>query len=121
MDIESTNLATISAYLAGRHAPFAKSLPRSLASATPAGCAVIDWHGKPATMLCFRSGKPLGPGQVADVWLFVANQNDVIDAPEGTTRTLTQMDTMATAAWSQGGEVYMLGVLGDEDALKKYL
>jgi hypothetical protein len=120
MDLETNNLAAISTYLAGRHAPADYLLPPSLKSAQPAGCAVINWHGKFVTMLCFRSGKPLGPGEVADLWLFVANQDDVVNAPAGVARAETQMDRMATAAWSQGGQLYMLGIIGDESVLQKY-
>jgi hypothetical protein len=120
MDIETTNLAAINSYLAGRHAPSDYLLPPSLNSAKPAGCAVIDWHGKLVTMLCFRSGRPLGPGEVADLWLFVANQNDVVHAPASVARAVTEVDRMATAAWSQGGQVYMLGTIGDEGDLQKY-
>jgi hypothetical protein len=121
MDVETNNLTAINTYLAGRHAPANYLLPPSLKSATPAGCAVIDWHGKLVTMLCFRTGKTLGPGEVADLWLFVANQDDVVNGPTSVSRAVTQMDRMATAAWSQGGQVYMLGIIGDEGALQKYL
>jgi hypothetical protein len=120
MDLESTNLASINVYLAGRHAPADYLVPPSLASAKPVGCAVIDWHGKPAVMLCFRSGRPLGPGEVADVWLFVADQDDVVHAPANAARAVAEVDRMATAAWSQGGKLYVLGTIGDEAALQKY-
>jgi hypothetical protein len=121
MDVQTNSLAAINAYLSQRNAPAGSSLPASLQSAEAVGCAVIDWHGKPVTMVCFRSGKPLGPDQVADLWLFVANESDVVHAPEGASRAIAQEDTMATAAWSQGGKVYMLGILGDQSALQKYL
>jgi hypothetical protein len=120
MDIQTNDLAAISAYLAGRHAPADYLLPPKIKSAVPAGCAVIDWHGKPVTMLCFLSGKPLGPGEVADLWLFVANEDEVVHAPASNARVVAQLDRMATTAWTEGGKVYMLGTLGDESALQKY-
>jgi hypothetical protein len=120
MDVQTNDLAVIKTYLDGRHAPADYLLPPSFKSAEPAGCAVIDWHGKPVTMLCFRSGRPLGPGEVADLWLFVANQDAVVNAPDRDARSVTQVDRMATAAWSQGGKLYMLGIVGDEGALQKY-
>jgi hypothetical protein len=120
MDMETNNLAGINTYLAGRHAPADYVLPPNLKSAVPAGCAVIDWHGKLVTMLCFRSGRPLGPGEVADLWLFVANQDDVVNAPTSVSRVVTEADRMATASWSQGGQLYTLGVIGDEGVLQKY-
>jgi hypothetical protein len=30
------------------------------------------------------------------------------------------VDKMATAAWSQGGELYMLAIIGDGTVLQKY-
>jgi hypothetical protein len=120
MDMQTTNLASINTYLAGRHAPADYLLPTSLKSAEPAGCAVIDWHGKLVTMLCFRSGRPLEAGAAADLWLFVANQSAVLNAPTSVSRAVTQVDRMATASWSQGGKLYMLGIIGDEGLLQKY-
>jgi len=120
MDMESKDSAAIKTYLAGRHAPINYQLPASLKSAEPAGCAVIDWHGKLVTMLCFRSGKPFEPGEPPDLWLFVANQEAVLNAPTGVSRAVTEVDRMATAAWSQGGELYMLAIIGDESLLQKY-
>jgi hypothetical protein len=120
MDMETNDLAAINQYLLGRHAPANSALPPSLKSAQPVGCAVIDWHGKPVTMLCFRTGKPLEQYEVADLWLFVANQNAVSHVPKDVARTDAQMDKIATASWTQGGRLYVLGVVGDEGALRKY-
>jgi hypothetical protein len=120
MDIETNDLAAINQYLAGKHAPTESVLPRSLKSAQPVGCAVVDWHGKAVTMLCFRTGKPLEQYEVADLWLFIAQQNAVSHVPAGVARTDAQVDRIATAAWTQDGQLYVLGVLGDEGALRKY-
>jgi hypothetical protein len=121
MDFESTNISDLTGFLADRFAPADYKLPASLSTAKPVGCAIISFHGKPTTMLCFRSGKPLGPGEVADVWLFVAKQGDILNPPLSSSRTLTQMDKMATATWAQDGDVYTIGVLGDQSVLQKYL
>jgi hypothetical protein len=119
MDVQTNDIAVINNYLAGRHAPVGATLPASLKTAEPVGCAVIDIHGLPVTMLCFQSG-PLEPGQIANLWLFVANQNEVVHAPKSESRTYAQDDTMSTAAWSQDGKLYVLGVIGDQSALQKY-
>jgi hypothetical protein len=121
MDIQTNSLTAINAYLAGRGAPNGSAFPPNVKTAEPVGCAVIDWHGKPVTMVCFKSGKPLEPGQVADLWLFVADKGDVVNGPEGASKALAQEDRMATAAWSQDGKLYMIGTVGDQSVLQKYL
>jgi hypothetical protein len=120
MDVQTNSLAAINTYLVERHAPGNFSLPPSLKTAEPVGCGIIPLHGKVAAMLCFRTGKPLGQDELADLWLFVANENDVVHAPEGASRAIAQEDRMATAAWSQDGKLYVLGVIGDESVLQKY-
>jgi hypothetical protein len=121
MDLQTNDLAAINNFLVEHHAPSDAPLPGGLQTAKAVGCAVINWHGKPATMVCFQTGKPLGTDEVADLWLFVANDDDLVHAPEGTAPAIQQQDDVTTAAWSQNGKVYMLGIKGDPKALQKYL
>jgi hypothetical protein len=120
LDVQTNDMAVIDAYLAGHYAPVGSTLPAKLKTAEPVGCAVIDCHGLPVTMLCFKSGEPLDVGRVANLWLFVANENDVVHAPQSESRTIAQEEIMATATWSQNGKLYVLGVIGDQNALQKY-
>jgi hypothetical protein len=47
-----------------------------LKTAAVVGCAVSSWQGSPVSMICFKSGRPLPPGDQSDLWLFVIEPQD---------------------------------------------
>jgi hypothetical protein len=117
----STDINRINAYLARRNAPSGFVLPAGMAKAQLVGCAVVQWQGKPVSMICFKSGKPLPPTQATDLWLFVTDQTSVRNPPADSSPVLLQIKNLMTATWSQDGKTYLLAGLGDELSLKKYL
>lgn len=108
MDLETNNVAQIRAYLAQQQAPADYVLPRNLEQTETVGCGALSWQGKPVAMICFRTGKPLPAGAKSDLFLFVIDQQDVIDPPQISATILTNVSSLITATWQQGGKIYLL-------------
>jgi hypothetical protein len=120
MDLETNDVAQIRAYLAQHQAHADYMLPKNLDETSSVGCGVLNWQGKPVTMVCFRTGKPLAPGAKSDLFLFVIDQQDVADPPRTNTPAFATVSTLVTASWSEGGKVYVLAA-PDETELKHRL
>ena len=90
MDLTTNNPAQIRAYLAQNHAPADYVLPAPLEKTAMAGCAIESWQGAKVSMICFRTGKPLPPGEQSDLWLFVVDRASVKDAPPAGPRNLAR-------------------------------
>ena len=87
-----------------------------------AGCAIENWQGAKVSMICFRTGKPLPPGQQSDLWLFVIDRSRVKDAPPAGSRQFAQVNRLADGDLDgQGDKLYVLGMEGDEQTLRQYL
>ncbi|MBC8094521.1 MAG: hypothetical protein H7Y43_01795 [Akkermansiaceae bacterium] len=121
MDLETENPERVRAYLAEQKAISNYELPQGLQRAKMTGCAATTWQGKPVSMICFHSGKPLRPGQTSDLWLFIAESTSVPDAHPGATPRTEQVHTVTAASWSDKGKTYVLAIEGDAETLKKYL
>ncbi|HEY1787996.1 MAG TPA: hypothetical protein VGJ73_07570 [Verrucomicrobiae bacterium] len=116
-----TNLDQVHSWLAQNHALTDYALPMGLKSAAVTGCTVQGWKDAKVSMICFRQGKTLPPGQPGDLWLFVIDQSAVNGAPATTSPQLATVDGLITATWTQDGKLYLLGARGDEQTIQKYL
>jgi uncharacterized membrane protein YbaN (DUF454 family) len=122
MDMEANDLVQIHSYLARQQAPANYVLPPGLQKATATGCAVEKWQGAKVAMICFRTGKPLPPGEKSDLWLFVIDRASVKDAPAPGQLRFAKVNKLITATWAQGDKLYLLGTQGDdEQAVRRYL
>ena len=121
MDLMTNNPASVRTYLAQYHAPADYVLPAPLEKTAVAGCAIQDWQGAKVSMVCFRTGKPLPPGQQSDLWLFVVDRATVKDAPPAGSRQFVQVSRLEMVTWTVGDKLYVLGMEGDEQALRQYL
>ena len=121
MDLETNNPAAIRGYLGQRSAPADYALPAALEKTATTGCAVENWRGVNVSMVCFRTGKPLPPNQSSDLWLFVIDRAAVKDAPTAGAPRFTRVNNLMTATWTAGDKLYVLGMEGDETALRQYL
>jgi hypothetical protein len=121
MDLETNNLEAIRTFLAQKEAPADYVLPAPLEKAAVAGCAIEGWRGTKVSMVCFRTGRPLPPGESSDLWLFVVDRTAVKDAPAAGARQFVQVNQLVTATWTDGGKLYVLGMKGDEKTLRQYL
>ncbi len=121
MDLATDNPAKIRAYLRQSHAPADYVLPASLEKVAVTGCAIESWQGVKVSMICFRTGKSLGPGEQSDLWLFVVDRALVKNAPPAGPPQLAKVDQLITAVWSQGDKLYLLGTEGDEQTIRQLL
>jgi hypothetical protein len=121
MDLQTNNMANLRAYLAQRQAPADFALPPGLQNVTVTGCAVEKWQRANVTLICFRTGKPLPPGESSDLWLFVIDRDSLKHAPKSRTPELAKVNRLITATWVEGAKVYLLGVAGNEQTIRDYL
>jgi hypothetical protein len=121
MELETNDLASIRTFLKQRGAPADFVSPAGLAQATSTGCLTVPWRTGRAAMVCFRTGRPLAPGQSSDLWFFVVDHAVVPDAPETETPLVATVNAVTTASWTRQGRTYVLAVDGDEALLRKFL
>lgn len=121
MDFQTENPKRIRDYLKENHAISDYALPSGLNSAQIVGCLATTWQDQPASMICFKTGKPLHPPQNSDLWLFVVNSKSVPGAPETANPLVQRIHGVTAATWTENGKTYVLAIEGDEAALRKYL
>lgn len=121
MNLRSADVEQIRAYLAKTDAPSDYTLPGGIQNAVAIGCAHLKWENHPVSMICFKSGKPLPPGQSNDIWLFVIRDSAVPNPPAESGIAFAKVNRLATASWTHGGDTYILAADGDQDFLRKYL
>ena len=121
MDLATNDPAQVRAYLAQNGAPADYVVPEALQKATLIGCAVQSWQNANVSMICFRSGKTLPPGQTTDLWFLVIDQAKVRAGPTQVVPLVTPVNRATTASWSEGGRTYLLVADGDEAFLRKFL
>jgi hypothetical protein len=121
MALTTNDLAAVKSFLKRRRAPSDYVVPAGLEKARVVGCAVLPYNGRAVSMICFDSGRPLQPGQVSDLWLFVTDRTAVKHAPESNIPTFDQLDWATTARWSEDGQTYLLAAPGDKAFLRTYL
>jgi hypothetical protein len=117
----ATNSAQIQSWLAKNQAPADYVLPVPLQKVALTGCAAENWQNSRAAMICFRMEKSLPPGQQSDLWLFVIDSSAVQGALSVTSAQFAQLHGLMTAAWTQDGKLYVLGMKGDEQTIQKFL
>jgi len=121
MDLATDNPVQIREYLKQNHAPADYVLPAPLEKVATTGCAITSWQGAKVSMICFRTGKPLPPGEQSDLWLFVIDRDLVKNAPSAGPPQLAKVNQLITATWTQGDKLYLLGTEGDEQTIRKLL
>jgi hypothetical protein len=92
-------------------------VPDGLQKTTPTGCAILEWQGKPVSMVCFHSGKTTTVGP--DLFLFIVNQADMHNAPQSSNPEFVPKGNITTATWTNNGKLYLLAGVGDEAFLRE--
>ena len=121
MDLLTNAPAPIQTYLAQKQAPADYVLPAGLEKAALTGCAVEGWQTTKVSMICFRTGRPLPPGQQSDLWLFVVDRASLKGAPPPGPPQIAAVNRLITAVWTRGDKVYFLGTEGDRQSLEQFL
>ncbi|EEF62524.1 hypothetical protein [Pedosphaera parvula] len=115
MSMLSTNLTEIREYLRNNHANADYALTKTMEKLPGEGCSILHWHGKQVSMVCLKTlGKK-------DLFLFVANRDNLPNLPLPGKIQFSRVHKLMTASWISGGEVYVLASPGDETELRQYL
>jgi len=120
MLIETNDIRQIRAALAENKAHADFVAPKPLEATACTGCGVLRWQNQAVSMICFHSGKPLGPGEKSDLFLFVVDRAAVRGAPRAVEPGFKTTNRITTASWVQGDRLYLLAGIGDEDFLRRY-
>ena len=118
MDLTGNDPAQIRNYLAQNHAPADYVLPVALKNIATTGCAVENWQGAKVSLVCFHTGRTSAP---TDLWLFIADRKTMKDLPELAATQFQKINRLTTATWTQGDKIYLLGMEGDDAAVRRYL
>jgi len=97
-------------------------LPERLATTTPTGCALLDWHDQPVSMICFSSGKT-GNSAEPDLFLFIIKRTALADAPANSPQSAEpgRFSRLTTVSWSSGDKTYLLAGLGNANFIHEHL
>ncbi len=113
MDITTTDVTAIRAFLARNNAPADFEFPDALAQLRTVGAGALSWQGGRTSMVCLDGG--------ADgmLYLFIVPRSTLAggapEAPE-----YTQVNRLSTSTWSRDGKTYVLASSASLDALRKY-
>jgi hypothetical protein len=110
---ESHDFGKIQQWLQTRNLDTNFDLPAMLQAGIPQGCRTVDWNGSEATMICFFVN-----GEHMD--LFVIDRANLPDFPENGALQFAKAGGLTTAAWANGGKVYLL-VGQNKELLQKVL
>ncbi len=121
MDLPTSDLDRIRAYLAATNAPPDTILPAHVTKAQVLGCATLKWNANTISMICFKSGRPTRPGQTGDLWLFVFDSSIVHGSTLSSTPSFQRINRLTTATWTDGKRDYILAGDGDQAFVEKYL
>lgn len=116
LDIQTSDLTQIRAWLGGHQAPADFTIPGSLNGKARVGCRVFEWNGHRVSLICFE----IEDKKVAH--LFVLDESFLSTPPtEPVPQFSTSPEGMATASWSDGQRTYVLALRHGEQELKRVL
>jgi hypothetical protein len=115
MMLETNDLNAVRQFLAANHSPANYVLTAEMQKLPAEGCALINWHGRPVSLVC------LDRGADNDLFLFVANRSALPDTPADPKPQFARVGPMTTASWTVGDTSYVLASKGGEDDLRKFL
>jgi hypothetical protein len=115
MMLETNDLNAVRQFLAANHSPSDYVLTPEMQKLPAEGCALINWHGRPVSLVC------LDRGADNDLFLFVVNRSALPDPPADSTPQFARVGQMTTASWSIGDTSYVLASKSGEDALRRFL
>ena len=118
MDLTTNNPAQVRAYLAQNTRRRIFILPAALKNRWPV--ALKGWQDA-SFRVCFRTGRPLRPGEQSDLWLFVMDRPAGKHLPAMDSPQFSKINRLITATWMQDGKLYLLGTEGNQRTIQKYL
>lgn len=111
----SGDLAAVRQWLASHDGAADFVVPGGLRGRGAVGCDVVPIDGTRVSVLCFH----VGGGKT--VHLYVVDQSRLTVPPGGGEALFQEIDGVAVASWSQGGQSYFLAGRGTVDSLREWL
>jgi RNA polymerase sigma-70 factor (ECF subfamily) len=115
MMLESKDQGAVRQFLASHHGLADYELTPALEKLPTEGCALVDWHGQKASLVCFDLGHD------ADLFLFVIDVTAIPDPPTGICQQFSTDGPLASVSWTRGNKTYTLALKGTEQQLRQYL
>ena len=116
LNLPTTDLAAVRGWFGENLNLKDYDIPPAIAAQLPTmGCVVIDWHGKKAGLICFRTSD----GKM--VHLIILRRTDMPDAPNTRDPRYDERGEWQTATWSAGDKIYFVAAQVDAAALKALL
>ncbi len=109
----SGDLDELRAWLAKQKAPLPVELPAGFAQLRSLGCKTLDYQGKDISLICFGEGK--------EYHLFVARRSDFPELPAQALPQFLVRKGLASAAWSDDANHYVVVTDDSLKALKECL
>jgi uncharacterized membrane protein YbaN (DUF454 family) len=114
MDILTSDREQVRQYLRKKGGPADYQIPKALDKLPVTGGGLLNWRGKPVSMVCFDRG------QKKMVFLFVIHKTALKDAPSQMPE-LAEVNRLPTASWTSGQNTYLLASEQEPQALEQYL
>src|ERR1051325_6269262 len=122
MQLETNDLNQIHEFFVQTKAIADYTLPEGLKkNAQVAGCVATTWQGKPVSMICFQTGRPLQPTEKSDLWLFISDRNIASDTPTSGEPQFETRNEISTVSWILNNRTYVLATKGDRGFLQRFL
>ena len=115
MELATSDLGAIRAYLNTHEAHGDWESPPGLEGEPVVGCGRLTWRSRPAAMICY------GKADQPELWLFVVDTAALADAPGGGELVYGKVSRLNTAAWSQRGRTYLLAAEVDRQELRRFV
>ncbi len=109
----SANLDELRAWLARQKAPLPVEIPAGFAQLRSLGCKTLDYQGQDISLICFGEGK--------EYHLFVARRGDFPEMPAKAVPQFLVRKGLASAAWSDDANHYVVVTDDSLKALKECL
>ncbi len=115
LDLESSQMTRLTAFLKEQGGPSQISLPRQLQELDLAGCRRLRFRGHDVALVCFQRGN----GEL--VHLFVVDRKALAKRTGSGDPQFAAEEDWMTATWVEGEHAYLLTLKGSRETLEKYI
>ena len=114
LEKRGTDIESLKTWLAEKHGPLPAALPAEFARLRALGCRKLEFQDREVSLVCFeRSGK--------EFHVFVARRNDFPNLTPRLAPEFSETAKLASAAWSDASNHYVLVSDAGLEAVKRLL
>lgn len=114
LEFLESDLTALNEAFAARGAPAAVTLPEGLGRFRPAGGLVLEWQGRPVSLVQYLPGG-------REVLLLVIDRTGFVGQPSATAAAVALSGDRATATWQDAANLYLLSTPGAIANLQTFL